>query len=753
MFCTMKKYAILIAMISLGVWLAYELYCEKCEYKTWKDVTHYLVSGEPDTESAIVDLERLGDQCSMYLSRQVTYIQERHAEIEVETVARTREYQLDRLTERIDQFRGEIHCVSEGCKKQAGDQSTLNQTCDCESKSAFTFMQLHCISDVVESVLSSSSSTFLSSLSAPSRAAADAMELRTHRELLNRLGTDYSNRLLEFKEALMREQDPASAWAQSALDDAVGSAEYLVHVELSAEEFSSAINTLATTVTTVTQASLSRAREWALWYSIAFALFVIGVFIILIGYVRSLTIITDEANKIQDIPVATVRFNSIFPVLHRLGIAVKSLSDGKERIAVELKQSEQQYKQLKKQKELEKQLAGVVAHEYGNKLMVMEGNLLLMQTKLESPELLSLLLRALTACQQAKVITDGFRSSAGRQVHQKPTSVALNGLIEGQIEEMAPTFARSKQVVELDLDPQLKSVVVAREDLEGILLNLILNAMEANEVGGGKKLTIRTLSEEKVDLSDIPEGLASNIDSGIKYACFEVIDEGIGITSELGQQVFTLGVSTKSGLRSKYVEDGFGSGLHIVWDSVSANNGAVDFVRNDSTGVKFRVFLPAGSEVPEKQSDVNVIPRFQAEKGKVLLIEDDEDVREVTCAVLRESGWVVEPVASAEEALELYEDNFRMVISDIRLGPAMLDGHQLVEEVRARGSRIPILLVSGYTQKEVRMCDGPDEGIVGFLKKPFLPEELLSAMEEVLRKAHAEDAGGGDENMCGALLE
>jgi DNA-binding response OmpR family regulator len=51
------------------------------------------------------------------------------------------------------------------------------------------------------------------------------------------------------------------------------------------------------------------------------------------------------------------------------------------------------------------------------------------------------------------------------------------------------------------------------------------------------------------------------------------------------------------------------------------------------------------------------------------------------------------------------------------------------------------------------MCDGPDEGIVGFLKKPFLPEELLSAMEEVLRKAHAEDAGGGDEVMCGALLE
>ncbi|MGE4613536.1 MAG: hypothetical protein AAEJ46_04275, partial [Planctomycetota bacterium] len=243
----MKKYAILIAMISIGVWLAYELYCEKCEYKSWKDVTHYLVSGEPDTESAVVDLERLSDQCRMYLSRQVTYIQERHAEIEVETVARTREYQLDRLTERIDQFRGEIHCVSEGCKKQAGDQSTLNQTCDCESKSAFTFMQLHSISDVVESVLSSSSSTFLSSLSAPSRAAADAMELRTHRELLNRLGTDYSNGLLEFKESLMREQDPASAWAQSALDDAVGSAEYLVHVELSAEEFLSAINTLATT--------------------------------------------------------------------------------------------------------------------------------------------------------------------------------------------------------------------------------------------------------------------------------------------------------------------------------------------------------------------------------------------------------------------------------------------------------------------------------------------------------------------------
>jgi len=359
-----------------------------------------------------------------------------------------------------------------------------------------------------------------------------------------------------------------------------------------------------------------------------------------------------------------------------------------------------------------------------------------------------LLLRALTACQQAKVITDGFRSSAGKQVHQKPTSVALNGLIEGQIEEMAPTFARSKQVVELDLDPQLKSVVVAREDLEGILLNLILNAMEANEVGGGKKLTIRTLSEEKVDLSDIPEGLASNIDSGIKYACFEVIDEGIGITSELGQQVFTLGVSTKSGLRSKYVEDGFGSGLHIVWDSVSANNGAVDFIRNELVGVTFRVFLPAGCNVVEEQPLAHVIPSIPAESGRVLLVEDDADVREVTCAVLEESGWVVEAVASAEEALDLYDGDFRLLISDIRLGPAKLDGHQLADEFRSRGSRIPILLISGYTQKEVRECDDPDEGIVRFLEKPFIPEELISAIGKVLSMAGADNGG---INRCGEL--
>jgi len=615
-----------------------------------------------------------------------------------------------------------------------------------------TFKLLHSISGVVEIVIDSFRPSLLSGFSSTTLAEADAMELQTRRQMLSHQAIEYSKALLKFKEAMIREHDSTVAGAESTLAAAVGVEGSLVHVEQSAGQFKSAFNTLAATVRDVTDGFYLRANEMVLWYSIAMALFVIGASFLFISYVRSLALITNETNRIKEGAAAGVRFTSIFPGIDRLGFALKKLSDGKERIAEQLERKWQQYKQLKKQKELEKQLAGVVAHEYGNKLMVMEGNLLLMQTKLESPELLSLLLRALTACQQAKVITDGFRSSAGRQVHQKPTSVALNGLIEGQIEEMAPTLARSKQVVELDLDPQLKSVVVAKEDLEGILLNLILNAMEANEVGGGKKLTIRTLSEEKVDLSDIPEGLASNIDSGIKYACFEVIDEGVGITQELGQQVFTLGVSTKSGLRSKNVEDGFGSGLHIVWDMVSANNGAVDFIRNDSMGVKFRVFLPAGSEVDEKQPEVIVIPRLQAEKGRVLLIEDDEDVREVTCAVLRESGWVVEPVASAEEALELYEGNFRMVISDIRLGPARLDGHQFVEEVRARESRIPILLVSGYTQKEVRMCDGPDDGIVDFLKKPFLPEELLSAMEEVLRKAHAEDAGGGDENMCGALL-
>jgi hypothetical protein len=261
--------------------------------------------------------------------------------------------------------------------------------------------------------------------------------------------------------------------------------------------------------------------------------------------------------------------------------------------------------------------------------------------------------------------------------------------------------------------------------------------MEANEVVGGKRITIRSLSAEKLDYAGVPEILVSKIDSGIEYACFEVSDEGVGITVELGQQVYTLGVTTKSRLRFEHSGEGIGKGLHIVWDSVTANNGAVEFVRNESNGVTFRVFLPAvsepaGSEVVEVQPRAQAIPCTDMEHGKLLLIEDDEDVREVTCAVLEASNWDVVSVSSAEEALELYGGDFRMLISDIRLGPARLDGHQFVEEVRARGSKIPILLVSGYTQKEVRECLDPDEGIVRFLKKPFTPTQLATAIEEVL---------------------
>jgi signal transduction histidine kinase/CheY-like chemotaxis protein len=748
----MKMYMGLILMIGLGGWLAFGLYCEKCAYKSWKDVSHFLVAGDPMVPASIVALEGLSGQCDLYLSSQVAYIKERYGEIESETVASTREFQLGRLKKRIDQFRSEIHCIPGGCQKHADNQTNQFQCADCQSSSLVTFKLLHSISGVVEIVIDSFRPSLLSGFSSTTLAEADAMELQTRRQMLSHQAIEYSKALLKFKEAMIREHDSTVAGAESTLAAAVAVDGSLVHVEQSAGKFKSAFNTLAATVRDVTDAFYLRANEMVLWYSIAMALFVIGASFLFISYVRSLALITNETNRIKEGTAAGVRFTSIFPGIDRLGFALKKLSDGKERIAEQLERKGQQYRDLEKQKELEKQLAGVVAHEYGNKLMVMEGNLLLLQAKMESPELCRLLNSALVACQQAKLITEEFRSSAGRQVHQKATPIRLNSLLENQIEEMAPTFSRAKQVVELDLDPQLKSIIAAEEDLDGILLNLILNAMEANEVVGGKKITIRSLSPEMVDLADTPEELASKIDSGIRYSCFEVIDEGVGITPELGQQVFNLGVTTKGGLRNDYGRDGFGSGLHIVWDMVSANNGAVDFIRNDSMGVKFRVFLPAGPEVDEKQPEVIVIPRLQAEKGRVLLIEDDEDVREVTCAVLRESGWVVEPVASAEEALELYEGNFRMVISDIRLGPARLDGHQFVEEVRARESRIPILLVSGYTQKEVRKCDGPDDGIVDFLKKPFLPEDLLSAMEEVLRKAHPEDGGGGNENTFGALL-
>ncbi len=731
----MKLYVGLIMMVGLGGWLAYGLYCEKCEYKSWQDVSHFLVAGDPMLPASIVALEGLSEQSDLYLSSQVAYIKERHEEIESEAVASTREYQLGRLMKRIDQFRSEIHVIPGGCQKHASNQTIQFQCADCQSSSLVTFKLLNSISDVVKNVIDSFKPTLLSGFSSTSLAEADAMELQNRRQLLNTQGVEYSNALLNFKEAMMAEYDSTLAGAGSTLA-AVAVENSLVHVEQSAGKFKTAFNTLASTVKDVTDAFYLRANEMVRWYSIAMLLFVIGASFLFISYVRSLALITNETNRIKEGTDAGFRFTSVFPGIHRLGFALKNLSDGKERIAEQLERKGQQYRALEEQKILEKQLAGVVAHEYGNKLMVMEGNLLLLQAKMESPDLCRLLNSALLACQQAKLITEEFRSSAGRQVHQKVTPIRLNSLLENQIEEMAPTFARAKQVVELDLDPQLKSIIAAKEDLDGILLNLILNAMEANEVVGGKKITIRSLSQAMVDLSETPEELASKIDSGIKYSCFEVIDEGVGIPPGLGQQVFNLGVTTKGGSRTDYGREGFGSGLHIVWDMVSANNGAVDFIRNDSMGVKFRVFLPAGPEVAEKQPDVSVIPRFQVDKGKVLLIEDDEDVREVTCAVLRESGWVVEPMASAEEALELYEDNFRMVISDIRLGPARLDGHQLVEEVRARESRIPILLVSGYTQKEVRKCDRPDDGIVGFLKKPFRPEELISAMDEVLRKAH-----------------
>ncbi len=740
----MKLYAVLILAISLGGWIGYELYCEKCAFKSWTDVAHYLVSGDPEGSQAFVDLERLSEQCRIHLTSQVTYIQARHAEIESETVARTRDFQVKRLTENIDQFRSEIQCTSDQCMAQFGDRGMIIQSCECASKSAIRFTQLNSISDIVHSVMDSTRTSSLSGLFSHSLTAAIEIDLQTQRQTLYQSGTDYSSRLLKYKESLLGDQVPVASWPLATLGDGMRSADYLVQVEQSATRYSNALTTLATTISEVTHTSVARASNLVLWYSMALAMVVIGFLFIFIGYVRSLILITDATGRSQSGSGDSGRFTSLFPALNRLGGAVKDLSDRKERIAGKLRHSEQQYRELEKQKELEKQLAGVVAHEYGNKLMVMEGNLLLMQDRLISPEARDLLLRALTACQQAKVITDGFRSSAGRQVHQKPISIALNRLIEQQVDEMEPVFARRNQVVELDLDPQLKSVIAAREDLEGVLLNLVLNAMEANEVVGGKRVTIRSSAAKKWGNSDIPEILASNVDTGIQYACFEVCDEGVGITPELGLQVYTLGVTTKSSSQSEHAGEVSGKGLHIVWDSVTANGGAVEFVRNELNGVTFRVFLPAGSEVVEVQPKAHVIPSTDVEPGRLLLIEDDDDVREVTSAVLEESGWDVDSVSSAELALEMYDDDFRLLISDIRLGPGKLDGHQLVEEIRSRGSKIPVLLISGYTQKEVRECDDPEEGIVCFLKKPFTPKHLASAIDKVLR---LNDYGGEDQYM------
>jgi len=389
------------------------------------------------------------------------------------------------------------------------------------------------------------------------------------------------------------------------------------------------------------------------------------------------------------------------------------IRDVSEQVLAE-KRSQELEEQLRAARKLEAigQLAGGVAHDFNNLLTVVLGNLqLLRMTELDGEQKESIN-SIEAAAERAATITRQLLA-IGRRQPSRPLSLSLNEsvrLLSGLLRRMVPEHVEI--VTELATD--VPNIVADPGQVDQVLLNLVANARDAMPDGGKLRIeTFTTTSHQPGQLGPLGPG---------RYASLRVKDSGLGMSRETQERVFEPFFTTKSPAL------GTGLGLATVYGIVKQHGGHIVVESEPGQGASFLVYFPASNE--PLSGHERVAQRFERRLARLLLVDDDEAVRNVVATILRRAGHDVTVAADAERALQAAGHSarpFELLISDVVM-PGM-SGVELSRELRARSPGLKVLLLSGYPGRD---APAGEDGGMDYLAKPVTPEQLLNRIDQLL---------------------
>jgi len=381
--------------------------------------------------------------------------------------------------------------------------------------------------------------------------------------------------------------------------------------------------------------------------------------------------------------------------------------------------SEQQLRRAQKLEAVGR-LAGGIAHDFSNMLLVINGYSDLVAARVADEEIRADVQEIRRAGERAAALT---RQLLAFCRHESPLTqvLSLNDVVRG-VESMLTALVGETIVVEIGLAPALGSVLIDCGQLEQVLVNLVVNARGAMPDGG-------TLSIETADVSfgaDDAVESASLVPAG-RYVRLRVQDSGVGMDAQTRERIFEPFFTTKP------PGEGTGLGLAIVLDIVQQGGGHLDVTSAPGAGSAFDVYLPMSPAAAEPLIDVAApVRRCSAGWETVLLVEDDPTVRGATRRFLQGAGYRVLEAASGREALDVverYSGDVHLVITDVVM-PGMSAG-ELVERLTRLHPKLGTLYMSGYadSQRVGRQLAGRD---VEALQKPFTAETLLRKARDTL---------------------
>jgi CheY-like chemotaxis protein len=350
------------------------------------------------------------------------------------------------------------------------------------------------------------------------------------------------------------------------------------------------------------------------------------------------------------------------------------------------------------------EMASGMAHDFNNMLTVIvtraERALLHTNTEKARTDLEIIEQAALDAAQSVRRLQGFCRPAKDLGL------VQLDQLVDSTLQMIEPRRLECRELLGIDIDVEarlnrVEPVEGSPSELRQALTNIILNAIDAMPNGG--TLTVETHQEDGWVIASIG-------------------DTGVGIPDDARDKVFQPFFSTKGAM-------GFGLGLSVAHSTVAQYGGRIEVESAIGKGSTFRVRLPALSRPIQDAPSVPIPTVIQ--EANILLVDDDDEVREALELLLSQLGYRIAVANRGQEGLTAFsQGNYDMVITD--LGMPDLSGREVAKAVKKMRPGTPVLLITGWGI-ELEPSELLREGVDAIIAKPFRKEELLAGVARVLR--------------------
>jgi signal transduction histidine kinase len=396
------------------------------------------------------------------------------------------------------------------------------------------------------------------------------------------------------------------------------------------------------------------------------------------------------------------------------------LASANRQLLAQIEERERMEMTLRQMQRLEAvgQLTSGVAHDFNNLLTVVLGNISFLERQFAEHGIDGKMSQRLgymrAAAERGAKLTDHLLSFSRRQ-RLEPKVLDLSGSVSGMRDLLQSTLGGTVHI-ETRLAPHLWPALVDPTQLELAVLNLAINARDA--IGGDGIIEVCT-ANVTLGYPDAPEEPSAG-----EYVEICVRDNGSGMSPEVRAKVFEPFFTTKE------IGKGSGLGLSQVLGFAKQSGGGVCINSRPGEGTSVHIFLPrAQSAAVAGEAAPRPAVTTDATGARILLVDDDNAVRDVTAALLRDLGYQVKGAGSGAKALELLKDSasgFDLIVIDFAM-PGM-NGAELARQVRKMHPALPVLFVTGFAERTA-LAGEPDAHIIS---KPFITAELSEKVRRAL---------------------